>query len=97
MDKRIWLYASNIPSKENVVADRASRVNNIVMEWELDNFAYQEIVHVYGKPNIDLLASRINKNMNAIAHGIKIQQLSWSMHLLFHGLIDTFTPSHHSR
>lgn len=31
----LWVFASYIPSKENVEADKASRIDNIDTEWEL--------------------------------------------------------------
>lgn len=59
--RNIWLFASYIPSKENVDADEASRISNIDTEWELSLSAYQEIVSLFNKPEIDLFASNLNK------------------------------------
>lgn len=58
--RQLWLYASYIPSKENVEADRESRVENDTTEWELHNAAFNSIVRKFGVPDIDLFASRIN-------------------------------------
>lgn len=59
--RKIWLRASYIPSKENVIADRESRVQNIDTEWELNPEAYNLIIAKFGTPTIDLFASRVNK------------------------------------
>uniref|UniRef100_A0ABD2XMW6 Reverse transcriptase domain-containing protein n=1 Tax=Trichogramma kaykai TaxID=54128 RepID=A0ABD2XMW6_9HYME len=55
------LVASYIPSKDNVVADRLSRLINPDSEWELSSKAFDIIVKNLGEPEIDLFASRINK------------------------------------
>lgn len=60
-DRKIWLSASYVPSKQNVDADIASRIKNMDTEWELSNSAYKQIVNTFGDPDIDLFASRINK------------------------------------
>jgi len=59
--RKIWIRASYIASKENVEADAASRITNIDTEWELAKAHFEEIVEAFGKPSIDLFASRINK------------------------------------
>ncbi|XP_074102142.1 uncharacterized protein LOC141529496 [Cotesia typhae] len=59
-DRKLWIYASYIPSKENVEADRSSRIDNSDAEWELADYAFEKIVKRFGKLKIDLFASRIN-------------------------------------
>lgn len=56
--KNIWVFASYINTKDNFMADRESRKINI--EWELSQYAYNNIVQKFGVPEIDLFASRIN-------------------------------------
>lgn len=56
--QNIWTYASYINTKENTEADLESRRVNI--EWELSMTAFDNIVHQFGRPEIDLFASRIN-------------------------------------
>ncbi|KAJ8915276.1 hypothetical protein NQ315_014784 [Exocentrus adspersus] len=58
--RNIWLYASYISSADNVVANKESRGNNLDTEWELSNEAFSCIVKTFGRPIIDLFASRIN-------------------------------------
>ena len=62
--RKIWLFASYVPSRFNVEADIASRVKNIDTEWELADFALEEIINEFGSFDIDLFASRINKKCN---------------------------------
>lgn len=58
--KDIWLVASYIKSKDNVEADRESRIKNIDTEWELANYAFYQAIKAFGYPEIDLFATRIN-------------------------------------
>ncbi|XP_044598715.1 uncharacterized protein LOC123274959 [Cotesia glomerata] len=58
--RRLWVYATYIPSEENVEADRSSRIDNSDAEWELADYAFEVITENFGKLEIDLFASRIN-------------------------------------
>ncbi|XP_063901621.1 uncharacterized protein LOC135121245 [Zophobas morio] len=58
--RRIWIFASYIPSRENTDADRESRRVNVDTEWELGAPLFQTIVERWGFPEIDLFASRSN-------------------------------------
>ena len=58
--KNIWLSATHIPGVTNVEADRASRKFNDNTEWKLDQIVFDQIVTKFGKPSIDMFASRIN-------------------------------------
>lgn len=60
-DRKLWIFASYIPSKENVEADYASRIVNIDTEWELNDNSFKEINNKFGPFSIDLFASRLNK------------------------------------
>ena len=62
-ERKIWVFAEYIASKVNP-ADEGSRLQNIDTEWELAQFAYDRIVKKFGKPDIDLFASRVNKKCN---------------------------------
>lgn len=57
-ERHIWIFTSYINTKDNFEAVRESRRVNI--EWELCNRAYRKITETFGKPEIDLFASRIN-------------------------------------
>ncbi|XP_034945012.1 uncharacterized protein [Chelonus insularis] len=58
--RKLWVYASYIPSEENVEANRSSTIDNSDAEWELADYAFQNIVKRFGKLEIDLFSSRIN-------------------------------------
>jgi len=60
-NKKLWVKASYITSKENVEADAASRVTNLDTEWELSDRYFNKIVKNFGRPSVDLFASRVNK------------------------------------
>ncbi|XP_053983779.1 uncharacterized protein LOC128879024 [Hylaeus volcanicus] len=60
LERNIWIFAEYVASKENL-ADKGSRISNMDTEWELGNYAYKRITEVFGIPDIDLFASRINK------------------------------------
>lgn len=59
--RNIFLFASYIPSKDNVEADALSRLKNQDGEWELASYAFDRIIRVLGKPEIDLFATHLNK------------------------------------
>lgn len=58
--RSIWIVASYIRSKDNVVADYESRRLEPETEFELSQKAYNNLVKIFGQPNIDLFASRAN-------------------------------------
>lgn len=58
--RKIFIHGSYIKSSHNTEADFESRRLNIDTEWELSNNTFSEIVKRYGKPTIDLFATRIN-------------------------------------
>ena len=61
----IWLIASHIPGVLNVEADFESRRNETQLEWKLNERILSEIIDYFGfTPNIDLFASRINKQFS---------------------------------
>ncbi|XP_044005613.1 uncharacterized protein LOC122850548 [Aphidius gifuensis] len=62
--RKIWVFAEYIPSKENTEADTESRITNLDTEWELNDKNYKTIVDKFGKPEIDLFATRCNKKCN---------------------------------
>ena len=67
--RNIWLSAAHIPGTQNPEADFQSRNFDInkSSEWTLTDFIFQKIVHEFidfGKPDIDLFASRTNFKIN---------------------------------
>ena len=61
----MWVSAAFIPGKENKEADLKSRKFNEAIEWKLNPDAFNKIVKRFGKPDIDLFATRINKQIDA--------------------------------
>ena len=63
-ERQIWVSAAHIPGSENVVADKNSRISEWSSEWKLRNSVFKHIVSTFGKPHIDLFASRINHQLS---------------------------------
>ena len=58
--KNIFLFASYIPSRENVEADALSRIANDDTEWELADTQFNKIIKTFGQVDIDLFATNHN-------------------------------------
>ncbi|RLU15629.1 hypothetical protein DMN91_011382 [Ooceraea biroi] len=56
----VWLHAEHISSNQNSIADRLSRLKNLGTEWELADYAFNEIINTFGFPEIDLFATGFN-------------------------------------
>ena len=61
--RNIWITACFVPGSDNTVADKASRVLNDLTEWSLDSDIFDRITVTFGKPEIDLFASRLNNKV----------------------------------
>lgn len=57
--RNIWLFTSYINTKNNC-ADAESRKINPDTEWELSDNVFRDIIKLFGRPEIDLFASRSN-------------------------------------
>ena len=68
-ERNIWLSAAHIPGSSNVDADQLSRNLNLNLEWMLSKPIFQRIVSLFGKPDIDLFASRLNAQVQTLSHG----------------------------
>ena len=73
LSRQIWLWciynkvsinAVHIPGLDNQVADSMSRNFSDNIEWSLDNQIFTRLCQDFGKPQIDLFASRLNKKLN---------------------------------
>lgn len=82
--RNIFVFASYIKSSENVRADHESRRLNLDTEWELADFAFEDIRNRFGTPEIDLFASAQNYKCNRYA--------SWKLDP-HSELVDAFTFS----
>lgn len=60
-DRNISLTASYIKSSDNIQADYLSRLENPDTEWSLDHKIFDQIAKRFGKPQIDLFATKSNR------------------------------------
>lgn len=60
IENNTWLSCSHIAGKFNVEADEKSRVFNDKLEWQLNVNIFKNITKKWGKPDIDMFASRLN-------------------------------------
>jgi len=59
----VHISAAHIPGKHNVVADIASREFRDSAEWMLNPDVFRNICETLGTPDIDLFATRLNKQL----------------------------------
>lgn len=59
-ERNIFVHAAYISSSDNWVADAESRRVHPDIEWELSIEAFRRITNIFGHPEIDLFASRLN-------------------------------------
>ena len=64
----VHISAAHIPGIHNVLADEASRCFADASEWMLSAFVFTFLTGVYDTPDIDLFASRLNKQL-PVHHG----------------------------
>ncbi len=64
LERNIRLSSAHVPGKKNVLADKESRTQNSDIEWSLKDNWFAWIVKQFGKPDVDLFASRINKKLD---------------------------------
>ena len=62
--RKLWLVATHIPGLENEEADFLSRNFSDDTEWSLCSEIFQIIIQNWGKPDIDLFASRLNHKVD---------------------------------
>ena len=60
LKRKIWLTATHIPGIQNEAADRFSRKFRDRTEWQLNPSVFKLLVKRWGRPEIDLFASRHN-------------------------------------
>lgn len=89
-DRGISLTVTHLPGKQNVEADQASRHFHDDTEWSLDTHVYNSLITKWGKPEIDLFASRLNAKLpcyaawkpDPSAYSIDAFTLDWSVYKL---------------
>ena len=63
MIEDMWLSAAHCPGVENTEADEASRIFDEQTEWTIRDDILIKICEQFGKPSIDLFASRLNNKV----------------------------------
>ena len=71
IERNLWLSAAYLPGVENE-ADYSSRNFNDNVEWMLDKEIFKKIAQCWPMPQIDMFASRLNKQLE--------QFVSWKPH-----------------
>jgi len=64
IDKKLWIIPKFIAGKGKVDADRLSRISKTGHEWMLDRDAFVLICKHFGTPELDLFASRLNRQVD---------------------------------
>lgn len=64
LDNQAWITCSYIPGSENFLPDTASRKFNDRHEWKLDEHIFSKLCSIFGIPNIDLFATRLNRQVS---------------------------------
>ena len=68
ISRHIWISAAYLPGKLNVTADAESRLNNSNLEWMLNRDTLAQALTILNfMPEIDLFASRLNKQFAVYA------------------------------
>ena len=60
---KLCVSAAHISDKSNIEADQQSRILQDPTKWKLHPELFHKIVDKFGKPDIDLYASRINRQL----------------------------------
>ncbi len=63
IQRKIWITATHLPGKCNVIADEKSRVFQDHTEWMLNKTVFRQLCDIYGTPEIDLFATRLNTQL----------------------------------
>ena len=63
----IWITASHVPGVKNTTADLRSRLFYDNKEWSLNERVAKSLFDQFGKPEIDLFASRLNSKCSKYA------------------------------
>ena len=67
MQRDLWVSASHVPGKNNLQAERVSGTLTIIMNIFFVKTFFLSFVELWGKPAIDLFASRLNAQLSCYA------------------------------
>ena len=74
LTRKIILTATRIPSQLNVVADALSRQETLPTEWSLKKTVFQVLVKWHGLPQVDLMATPLNRQVKLLCVPSHTQQ-----------------------
>ena len=88
IERNLWITATHIPGKLKVLADNESRQTFHDTECKLDPAIFKRVSAFWGKPSIDLFASRLNFQLRPFvswkpdpqAFAIDASAISWTEH-----------------
>ena len=66
IERDIWILAEHIPGSENMT-DFESRNYKESTEWKLDPNIVSQVFEIWGTPELDMFASRLNTQLNRYA------------------------------
>ena len=73
IENKLWVSAAHIPGKINIEADQQSTMLRDATEWKLHPELFHKIMDKFGKPYIDLFASKINSLVKVCAFAFRIK------------------------
>ena len=90
INRSIWLSASHIPGIENE-NDFESRNFKDNVEWKLNSRIFHTITEIWGHPDVDMFASRLNKQVDRFVSwhpdpdciAVDAFSLTWSNELIY--------------
>ena len=91
----LWLSPAHIPSVHNVIVDSESRKFRDASEWMISEKIFKRFSNLWGKPEIDLFATRLNSKLQYMCHGSQTLDLFQQMLFLYHRITVTVTVSLH--
>ena len=65
IERSLWLSAAHLPGSCNIDADVMSRSFTTCHEWQLNPKLFNKITKVFGVPDIDLFATRLNAQLSS--------------------------------
>ena len=89
IERNIHLSISHVAGSSNIEADDLSRKFNDYLEWALEDELFQKLVDLFGEPEIDLFASRLNHKLeNYVSfrpdpNAVDAFSVSWSDHFIY--------------
>ena len=63
-ERNIWVSAEYITTHDNFEADEQSRIEHSNSEWEITETVFNAMTELWGSPEVDLFASRLNNKVD---------------------------------